>query len=156
MDKHPARGKIDLSWHKLSNVFRAPAQRSRWKRTRMEKCPDAVYRQLWRLIDGAVRDSFANHPEYLTEKGRRSAANSITKRVVGTIHGYATQVARGRSEVPANVVGATAADETDSAPTAGSPRMRFRLRVASWVRALATRTSGGADVTVPPEIQEVK
>lgn len=63
----------------------------------MEKTPDATYRQLWRLVDGAVRDTFANHPEYLTQAGNRSARHSIIKRVVGTLHGYATQVARGRS-----------------------------------------------------------
>lgn len=91
------RGLIDLGAHKLANVYRAPARKSRHRRARMEKTPDAVYAHLWRLVDGAVRDAFANHPEYLTKAGNRSAQSSVVKRVVGTLHGYATQVARGRS-----------------------------------------------------------
>lgn len=91
------RGRIELGNHKLAGVFRAPAARERWKRARREKCPDENYRQLWQLVGGAVRDTFASHPEYLTEAGRRAAERSIVKRVTGTLHGYATQVARGRS-----------------------------------------------------------
>lgn len=91
------RGKIDLGAHKLANVYRAPASRSRWRFPRREKCPDEVYRQLWNLVAGGVRDTFANHPEYLTERGRMAAERSICKRVTGTLYGYATQVAGGRS-----------------------------------------------------------
>lgn len=61
-----------------------------------------LYRQLWRLVDGAVRDCFDKHPDYLTGKGhaRARARNSVNKRVVGSILGYTEQVARvqGRSE----------------------------------------------------------
>lgn len=91
------RGKIDLGTHKLAGLYRAPAGRERWKRARREKCPDEVYRQLWKLVGGAVRDTFACHPEYLTPAGRTAAERSIVKRVTGSLHGYATQVARGRS-----------------------------------------------------------
>ena len=58
---------------------------------------DWHYRQLWRIVDGAVADTFATHPDYLTRKGKRSARRSINKRVVGSIIGYAAQVAEGRS-----------------------------------------------------------
>lgn len=91
------RGRIDLGTHKLAGLYRAPAKREPWKRARREKTLDAQYRLVWSLVRGAVRDTFASHPEYLTEAGRRAAERSICKRVTGTIHGYATQVARGGS-----------------------------------------------------------
>lgn len=60
-----------------------------------------AYRQLWRVVAGAIGDALAQHPEYLTEAGRRSAARSITKRVTGAVMGYAIEAsasaARGRS-----------------------------------------------------------
>lgn len=52
------------------------------------------YRQVWRLIDGAVADAFACHPDYLTSKGAQSARTSITKRVTGAVHGYAARAAK--------------------------------------------------------------
>jgi len=66
----------------------------------------AAYRQLWRLVDGAVFDCFDTHPEYLTEKGKRKAREAINKRVVGTVFGYALE-AKGRS-----VFGAAVARDT--------------------------------------------
>lgn len=108
------RGKLDLGTHKLANVYRAPASRERWKRARMEKRPDEIYVQLWKLVGGAVRDTFASHPEYLTEAGRRAAERSITKRVTGTLHDYATQVARGRSAGMPDVVCDAAANGPNS------------------------------------------
>ena len=56
-----------------------------------------AYRQLWRVVDGAVRDALDHHPDYLTPKGRRNARESVTKRVTGQVLSYATQVAEGRS-----------------------------------------------------------
>ncbi len=54
------------------------------------------YRQLWRIVDGAVADAFRMHPDYLNparlEKVTRA---SVNKRVVGAILGFAEQ-ARGR------------------------------------------------------------
>lgn len=51
------------------------------------------YHQLWRLVDGAVADAFANHPEYLSgEREEWIVRQSINKRVVGTILGYAEEV----------------------------------------------------------------
>lgn len=53
--------------------------------------------RLWRLVDGAVRDTFNQHPDYLTDHGRSSARKSIVKRVAGTIQGFAEQSAKSRS-----------------------------------------------------------
>jgi hypothetical protein len=58
---------------------------------------DPAYRQIWRLVDGAVAMAFDHHPDYLTPKGRMSARTSITKRVTGLVHSYAAQVAQSRS-----------------------------------------------------------
>jgi len=99
------RGTIDLSSHKLANVYRAPAKRERWKAYKPPHKRDDVYRQLVRLVDGAVRDAFANHPEYLTKPGQRNARASIVKRAAGALWGYgketsfAAKAARGRSVV---------------------------------------------------------
>ncbi len=63
-----------------------------------EKSPTYAYVQLWRVVDGAVRDCFAHHPEYIPVGVReRTLRNSIVKRVVGASLGYAVQTARGRS-----------------------------------------------------------
>jgi hypothetical protein len=51
----------------------------------------ADHQALWRLVEGAVMDAFANHPDYLTDAGRRMAVQSITKRVVGQIIGRAAE-----------------------------------------------------------------
>lgn len=136
------RGKIDLSGHKLAGLYHPPARRS--GRKRMEKCPDETYRQLWRLVDGAVRDAFANHPEYLTTRGKDAAARSITKRVTGTLHGYAVQTARGRSGKVGAIQPGTAADRTASASTAGSPWTWLVSGVTSWARSTIMRACGGA------------
>lgn len=58
---------------------------------------DWNYHQLWKLVDGAVADAFVTHPEYLSGDHREWVVRqSINKRVVGTILGYAEQ-AWGRS-----------------------------------------------------------
>lgn len=51
------------------------------------------YRSLWRVVDGAVRDCLNKHPEYLTDIGRRSMQLSMTKRVAGAVHGFASEAA---------------------------------------------------------------
>jgi hypothetical protein len=109
------RGRLDLANHKLAGLYRKPAKPT--YRTRMEKCPDEVYYQLWHLADGAVRDCFACHPEYLTPAGKMSARRSLVKRITGTMYGYATQVAWGGYETPANVAGGDSAEM--SVPTQG-------------------------------------
>ncbi|PQV52874.1 hypothetical protein LX70_03980 [Defluviimonas denitrificans] len=67
-------------------------------------------------------DAFANHPEYLTEAGKKLAVQSVTKRVVGQIVGHAMEAqARGSfgtsrpSLVARPVSGADAAAPTASA-----------------------------------------
>ncbi|MGF3025592.1 hypothetical protein ACQVP2_22540 [Methylobacterium aquaticum] len=78
------------------------------RRLRSEK-PDAPgYRQIWRMVDGAVRQALDAHPEYLAPEARvRTVCNSIVKRVTGAIHGHAAQAARVRSEAssPADAMG---------------------------------------------------
>ena len=58
---------------------------------------ETAYRQLWRVVDAAVAEAFKAHPDYLTERGARLARQSINKRVVGAIHGYAVEAAKRRS-----------------------------------------------------------
>lgn len=77
------------------------------KRARL-KCPknEKAYRQLWRVVDGAVLDALDSHPDYLTAKGAKSARLSITKRVTGAVIGFAEQSARaGRVDNPAAETG---------------------------------------------------
>ncbi len=51
---------------------------------------ETVYRQLWRVIDGAVADAFSNHPEYLASGiSPKVVRASINKRVVGSVLSYA-------------------------------------------------------------------
>lgn len=56
--------------------------------------PGSAYHNLWAVVDGAVRDAFHNHPEYLTDKGRQSARMSVVKRVTGSVISFAK--AKGR------------------------------------------------------------
>jgi hypothetical protein len=60
-----------------------------------------MYRQLWRIVDGAVFDALYTHSDYLTEKGKRAARLSVNKRVVGAILGFVEQSTKGRSGQPA-------------------------------------------------------
>lgn len=57
---------------------------------------DPRFRQLWRIVDGAVRDCFGVHPDYLA-KSERVVRRSLLKRVVGALDGYAEQSAKGGS-----------------------------------------------------------
>ncbi len=68
------------------------------KRTKPPKT-ESQYAALWRIVDGAVADAFAMHPDYLTQKGaaHRSARVSINKRVVGALAGLLAHTGRGRS-----------------------------------------------------------
>lgn len=57
-----------------------------------------TYRQIWRVVDGAVDLALSAHPEYLNPGKKVSTIrNSIVKRVVGALHGYAEQSAWVRS-----------------------------------------------------------
>lgn len=51
-----------------------------------------AYRELWRVVDGAVADALGMHPDYLATTAReRTVRNSINKRVVGAVLGFAQQ-----------------------------------------------------------------
>lgn len=63
-----------------------------------EKPGDPTYRQIWRVVDGAVASALAARPEYVAPgKKTRTVRNSIVKRVTGALHGYAAQSAWVRS-----------------------------------------------------------
>lgn len=47
--------------------------------------PHSEYHRLWRVIDGAIKDCFTKHPDYLTPKGNRLARLSLVKRVAGQL-----------------------------------------------------------------------
>lgn len=137
------RGSLDLSNHKLVGAFKPPASRSYPTKIKQRaRREDAVYRQIWRIADGAVRDALANHPEYLTTRGKQMARAAIVKRVSGSLYGYATQVAQGRS------VGVAASSAADGAPGAfRTPSLMARLtcEVRLWWRIYSSpRNSAGA------------
>lgn len=76
-------------------------KKQRAQRLKSEK-PNQQYgfnRQIWRVVDGAIRDAFIHHPDYLTERGSRynTARRSIAKRVTGTLLSYLEQSKKGRS-----------------------------------------------------------
>lgn len=77
------------------------------------------YRQLWRIVDGAVFDALYTHDDYLTDKGRRNARNSINKRVVGNLMGFVSET-RGRKGDPVATVRSDAAERVLSEATEGS------------------------------------
>ena len=44
---------------------------------------------MWRIVDGAVRKTFQDHPEYIREgKVEKTIRQSIAKRVVGALAGF--------------------------------------------------------------------
>jgi hypothetical protein len=57
-----------------------------------------AYFQLWKIVDGCVRECFAFHPDYIPKNRKeRTIRNSINKRIVGAVLGYAAEVAKVRS-----------------------------------------------------------
>lgn len=60
---------------------------------------------LWRLIEGAVVDAFNSHPDYLTDKGRASVCQSVTKRVVGQLVSRAKETRKGGGRGPCSADG---------------------------------------------------
>lgn len=56
------------------------------------------YRQIWRIVDGALRQAFHDHPDYIA-RGKRAdhVRTSLTKRVAGALNSYAEQSAQVRS-----------------------------------------------------------
>ena len=68
-----------------------PRYRKRSKGTK----PDPDYQRLWKVVDGAVSDTFDAHPEYLA-RPQRDVQNSITKRVTGSITSFVRKRTEGR------------------------------------------------------------
>lgn len=61
----------------------------------MRASDTAVYKQFWRIIDGAVVDAINNHPRYLRDPGLlRYLRVSVTKRAVGSLMSYAAVATR--------------------------------------------------------------
>lgn len=72
----------------------------RSRSVRAQKAPSREYLQLWKIIDGAVRDTFANHPEYLSGRvAEHIVRQSVVKRATGQLWGFAGKPARGRPAV---------------------------------------------------------
>lgn len=76
------------------------------KRTKapLHKRHRQAYRQIYRVVDGAVADAILQHPEFFALGRQRNASISIVKRVAGAVCGYLDQRAssaegskRGRS-----------------------------------------------------------
>ncbi len=79
------------------------------------KAATPTYRQIWRVVDGAVDLALSAHPEYVAPgKKIRTVRNSIVKRVVGALYGYAEQSAWTRS-------GLGPAGEKSGTPREGDP-----------------------------------
>lgn len=69
------------------------------KRLKNPKPDDKAFRLFWRIVDGAVRDAFNMHPEYLARTASEAVVRrSVNKRVVGALMGFAVDAAKGRSE----------------------------------------------------------
>lgn len=68
------------------------------KRTRQKKKPiapvdpkNAVYAQLWRLVDGAVRDAMQARSQGFVKRFHKSTRIAIVKRVTGTFMGFVNE-----------------------------------------------------------------
>ena len=65
------------------------------RRNRIRNQPTrGLYREIWKVVDGAIRSTFHHHPEYLSGDNSSEALelkirNSITKRVTGALTSYA-------------------------------------------------------------------
>lgn len=69
---------------------------SQVRRNRKPVFGTPAYRQMWRIVDGAVTDALTHHPDYLTAKGTRAARISVVKRVTGAVLSFAEASAKGR------------------------------------------------------------
>jgi hypothetical protein len=94
--------------------------------------PGRHYRQLWRIVDGAVRDTLLQHPDYVTPKGKRSLRMSINKRVTGAVLGYAEQSARGRSGAVAAIPAAEGGPTLQSTSGLFARLMRKSVFARLW------------------------
>jgi hypothetical protein len=71
----------------LKRKLRKPKSwyRRRLKPPKLEQHSD--YHRIWRVVDGAVRDTLTKHPEYLATKHVHDAKFSFVKRITGAIIG---------------------------------------------------------------------
>lgn len=83
---------------RVSELLRRPILKKKKKpvlkrrgRIKPTKRPSKDYVNYWRVVDGAVRDAFNQHPEYLTYEGAMfaSARRSVVKRVTGALMSFA-------------------------------------------------------------------
>lgn len=73
---------------------RKPQKRGKRRRRIAPPKGDHTYSQLWRVVDGAIMKAFKAHPEYLPDKvSAFTIRNSINKRVVGDVLGWAVATA---------------------------------------------------------------
>ena len=59
-----------------------------------------TYRQIWRIVDGALADTLNIHDDYfrhLRPRRRDHIRSSIVKRITGQVHGYLSETEKGRS-----------------------------------------------------------
>ena len=69
--------------------------KSKPKRLFPVKTPNPAYHQFWRIVDGAVRKTFVEHPEYLADARREGVVRaSINKRVVGAFMSFSGDARR--------------------------------------------------------------
>lgn len=107
-----------------------------------------MYRQLWRIVDGAVFDALYTHGDYLTAKGRFSARTSINKRVVGAIIGFVEQSTEGRSVARTAAARVTALRTTPSSRVSVSALMsKARAGLLRAARALGISRNSRASET---------
>lgn len=66
---------------------------TRWlKRLKIPKEKNSKkYQDMWRLIDGVIRDTFSRHQDYLTVKGQGSARGSLVKRLAPVLNSFIAQ-----------------------------------------------------------------
>lgn len=95
------------------------------------------HRLLHRIVEGAVRDCFTAHPEYLTRAGQKWAVQSITKRVTGQLVGYH----KGTQAGGRHAASCAGARDIPRGPQRGAsgdaprnPGKGFRLGLWSWIR----------------------
>lgn len=97
-----------------------------------------AYRSLWRVVDGAVADCINKHPEYLTDRGRRAMQSSITKRVTGSVLGFACEAASFDAKRRSASNEAAAKQEGGAVDTSASDRVQGSSLLA-WVRGRTKR-----------------
>ena len=59
------------------------------KKIKPVKEPNDQYTTIWKLVDGALRDTLKHHPEYINRNvNEKTIRTSFNKRITGLITGY--------------------------------------------------------------------